>query len=42
MGINTDLQMGYVSAMCWFYAKDKIRKIDFDSIENILKNAFEV
>ncbi len=34
MGINTDLQMGYVPAMCWFYAKDKIRKVEFNSSEN--------
>ncbi len=32
MGINIDLRLGYVSAMCWVYAKDKIKKIEFDRI----------
>lgn len=39
MGINWDLQLSYVSAMCWFYAKDKIRKIRFDRISRIINES---
>ena len=34
MGINKNLQLGFVSAMCWFYAKDKVKKIEFESIRS--------
>lgn len=38
MGISADLLMGYVPAMCWFYAKDKIIKINFEKIDSFIND----
>lgn len=40
MGTNIDLQLGYVPAMCWFYAKDKIRKLVIILLKVVLNNFF--
>ena len=34
MGIDKDMKIGFVSAMCWVHAKDKIKKLEFENIRS--------